>query len=397
MGNRGMLLLTAMLVVAVMGVATSLQAQTFTVGGYAWDMANGPTRVLPVQPSDISSFSFFSSTFLNDQPAFDPNRTLGRIMTGTTGSARFVELGNAVVRKVIQVDWGGKRLPNRAGEDFVVYEVGSPSAPEAFMVAVRKKGESTFSAWRYEFANSFTESYNVFATAFNLSDFGLREGEAIDAILIANLIEADRVDNASGQGNVLVGGGAGFVPLQGPQSNTPSQPYPVDRYDADIVYVAALHDILPPNVSVKGSVTLEDFLGDVTQVPVEVQLSQGGSVVRTQQVSLDSSGTYTLDDVAAGTYDIAFKASHWLRAVVRNVVVTGAADVTGVDVSLLNGDVDGDNEVGLLDLSALVAAFNSVPGDDNWNPDADLDGDGEVGLPDFSVLVRNFGAVGDEL
>lgn len=396
MENRGTLLRTAALIAAAMCLVTSLQAQTFTVGGYQWNMADSPTRVLPIQPSNIGGFNFFSSTFLNDQPTFDANRTLGRLMTGTTGSARFVELGNAVVRKVIQVDWDGKRLPNRAGEDFVVYEVGSPGAPEAFMVAVRKKGETAFSAWRYEFANSYTAGYNVFATAFNLSDFGLQEGETIDAILIANLIEADRVDSASGQGNVYVGGGAGFLPLQGPQSNTPSQPYPVDLYDADIVYVAALHNILPPNVAVRGTVTLEEFLGDVTQVPVEVELRRDGAAVRTEQVSLDANGEYTLSDVPAGTYDVAFKASHWLRTVVRNVVVTGAADVTGVDVTLLNGDIDGDNEISLLDFGALVAAFGSVPGEGNWSAAADLNGDEEVNLLDFGILVRNFGAVGDE-
>ncbi|MDW8290353.1 MAG: dockerin type I domain-containing protein [Armatimonadota bacterium] len=390
------LLFSTALACAALFASLPSPAQTFTVGGYSWDVANGPTRVLPVVPSQVSGFRFFNTTFLNDQPAFDPNKTLGRIMTGTTGVASFVELGDAVTRKTILVDWAGKRLPNRAGEDFVVYEVGSPGAPEAFMVAVRKKGETTFSAWRYEFANSFTASYNVFATAFNLSDFGLQEGDTIDAILIANLIETDRVDAASGQGNVYLGGGAGFVPVQGPQSNTPSQPYPVDRFDADIVYVAALHPILPPNVAIRGTVSLGDFGGDVTQVPVEVELRRDGQTLRTEQVSLDANGRYTLADVPAGTYDIAFKASHWLRAVVRGVVVTGAADVTGVDVSLTNGDVDGDNEVSLLDFGALVAAFGSGPGGDNWNPNADLDGDEDISLLDFGILVQNFGAVGDE-
>ncbi|MCS6831821.1 MAG: hypothetical protein NZ749_14415, partial [bacterium] len=269
-------------------------AQVFSVGGYSWDVANGPTRALPVQPNSISGFNFFSSTFLNDQPGFDPNKTIGRIMTGTTGAARFVELGNSVVRKIILVDWEGKRLPNRAGEDFVVYEVGSAGAPEGFMVAVRKKGSSTFSAWRYEFANSFTGGYNVFATAYNLTDFGLQEGESIDAILIANLIEADRVDSSSGQGNVYPGGGTGFIPLQGPQSETPGQPYPVDRYDADIVYVAALHNILLPGFSISGTVTLTDFGGDVTQVPVDVELRRDGTVVRSAQINLDADGKYTL-------------------------------------------------------------------------------------------------------
>ncbi|MDW8290101.1 MAG: dockerin type I domain-containing protein, partial [Armatimonadota bacterium] len=153
---------------------------------------------------------------------------------------------------------------------------------------------------------------------------------------------------------------------------------------------------LPTTVAIRGRVTLEEFLGDLTRVPVTVELRQGGVALRVVQVNLDAEGNYTIPDVEAGTYDLAFKASHWLRKVVEGVVVTGAADVTGVDVSLVNGDVNGDNEVSLLDFGAFVAAFGSTPGDTVWNPDADLNGDEEVNLLDFGVLVRSFGEVGDE-
>jgi len=112
-------------------------------------------------------------------------------------------------------------------------------------------------------------------------------------------------------------------------------------------------------------------------------------------VNLDASGNYSIPVVLPGTYDLAFKASHWLRVVVPNVTLADA-EVTGVDVSLTNGDVDGDNEVTLFDFGELVAAFGSMPGDSNWNPDADLDGDAEVTLFDFGILVQNFGAIGDE-
>ncbi len=370
-------------------------AQTYSVGGYTWDAGNGVKRVLPVDPSEVSGFRFFDSEFLKDTD-FDRTKTLGWLMSGTSpsGNPRFVELGDSVLRKVILVDWEGMRLPNRPGEDFVVYEVGSQAAPEGFMVAVRRKGDTEFTAWRYEFADTFTTNYLVFATAFNLDDFGLAEGESIDAILIANLIAADRVDNPSGQGNVILGGGSGYVPVQGPLSDAPNQPYPSSRFDSDIVYVGVLHDILPPGFSVSGTVTLGDFGGDVTQVPVDVELRQDGSVVRAETVTLDAQGNYTIIDVEPGDYQIAFKASHWLRVVVPLTV--GNADVSGVDVTLTNGDIDGDNEITLFDFGQLVAAFGSMPGDDNWNPEANLDGDDEVTLFDFGILVRNFGAIGDE-
>ncbi len=147
--------------------------------------------------------------------------------------------------------------------------------------------------------------------------------------------------------------------------------------------------------TVSGTVELQDFAGDRTQVPVTVELRRGGLPVLQQTLTLSFSGTYTLSGLGIGTYDLLFSASHWLRRLVRGVVVAGS-DVSAVDASLINGDIDGDNEVTLFDFGHLVLAFGSVPGDDNWNPNADLDGDEDVSLFDFGILVRNFGATGDE-
>lgn len=153
----------------------------------------------------------------------------------------------------------------------------------------------------------------------------------------------------------------------------------------------------PLGFNVRGKVTLGDFDGVVSTVPVEAQIRAAGSTdpIRTVILTLDDAGNYVIPDVVPGNYDIAFKASHWLRAVARGVQVVNA-DVEGVDVALSNGDIDGDNEVTLFDFGSLVTAFGSGPGDSNWNPDADLDGDTEVTLFDFGILVRNFGMVGEE-
>ncbi len=146
--------------------------------------------------------------------------------------------------------------------------------------------------------------------------------------------------------------------------------------------------------SISGNLELGDYGGDPSLVPVTVELRQNGNVVRAETVHTDQSGNYIIPNVQHGTYDLAFKASHWLRVLVPQITV--ASNVTGVNVALVNGDVDGDNEVTLFDFGELVAAFGSLPGDSNWNPEADLDGDEEVTLFDFGILVRNFGAIGDE-
>ncbi len=148
---------------------------------------------------------------------------------------------------------------------------------------------------------------------------------------------------------------------------------------------------------IMGKVTLGDYSGAPSRVPVEAVLRPWGSLepIRIEALNLDDEGNFTMSGIEPGSYDLALKASHWLRKVVREIRIV-ESDVYIFNVVLTNGDVDGDNEVTLFDFGALVAAFGSMPGDSNWNPEADLDGDAEVTLFDFGVLVRNFGEIGDE-
>ncbi|GIV15495.1 MAG: hypothetical protein KatS3mg022_0930 [Armatimonadota bacterium] len=150
-----------------------------------------------------------------------------------------------------------------------------------------------------------------------------------------------------------------------------------------------------PNVyTISGQVILQDYLADPTDTPVTIELRNPGDTtpLETHIVLLDGNA-YAFSTTRTGTFDVSAKASHWLRQVRGSVSIVGN---TIVNFSLINGDVDGDNEVTLFDFGALVAAFGAVPGGSNWNANADLDGDEEVTLFDFGILVRNFGAIGDE-
>jgi hypothetical protein len=55
------------------------------------------------------------------------------------------------------------------------------------------------------------------------------------------------------------------------------------------------------------------------------------------------------------------------------------------------GDINRDGSVSSLDLSTMMAAWQSTPTDSNWNPRADLNEDGVVGSPDLSLMYRDFG------
>jgi len=191
-----------------------------------------------------------------------------------------------------------------------------------------------------------------------------------------NLINATY--HITGDGRLLLFVVSGQVPAS-PEGT-------IDRLD--VLEIVALN-------TVRGAVTLGDFGGNVAQIPVTFEIRNPGETapIETHVVHPDSTGAYEFNTSLTGTFDVAVKASHWLRQVIPNVALAGTVTL---NFSLVNGDIDGDNEVTLFDFGQLVSAFGSMPGDSNWNPDADLDGDDEVTLFDFGILVRNFGAIGDE-
>lgn len=144
--------------------------------------------------------------------------------------------------------------------------------------------------------------------------------------------------------------------------------------------------------NLSGNVTLLDFEGDITTQPVLITVTDG---IQSWEftTNLDSNGGYSVKVPTTGTFDVRFKADHWLTRAVNGVVVT--TNTQNVNASLINGDVDGDNEIGGGDLSLLASSFLSSLGDDNFNPAADLNGDFEIGSSDLSILAANFLTSGD--
>jgi len=62
-----------------------------------------------------------------------------------------------------------------------------------------------------------------------------------------------------------------------------------------------------------GTITLQNFSGDLSLAPVRIQLSQGGNVV-TQEIKLtENPGQYALMPIAPGTYTLTFAADKFLR------------------------------------------------------------------------------------
>jgi len=110
-------------------------------------------------------------------------------------------------------------------------------------------------------------------------------------------------------------------------------------------------------------------------------------------VTTSTAGTFELESIEPGTYDIGVKGDTTLRRVTGDVVL--AAGPNTVDLgTLLAGDGNNDNVVNFLDLSLLVPTFGTCAGGGAYNAAVDFNGDTCVTFIDLSLLATNFGTGG---
>ncbi|MCS6776655.1 MAG: proprotein convertase P-domain-containing protein [Chloroherpetonaceae bacterium] len=148
-------------------------------------------------------------------------------------------------------------------------------------------------------------------------------------------------------------------------------------------------------VSVQGALQLEEAVDRAQSVTFTFRPAGGGSSFD-RTVTLNSAGEFVLDDILAGEYNVRIKGAKWL-AVSRSLDLRGGnAGSTTFDL-LRAGDANDDNTVDVLDLGALIAAFDAGSGDPNWNAgEADFNCDGVVDVRDLDLLIRNFDASGSD-
>lgn len=149
--------------------------------------------------------------------------------------------------------------------------------------------------------------------------------------------------------------------------------------------------------TVSGTVTLGDY-PDATGVDVVMEIRAVGSTtpILTKTITLsNAAGSYSTQvDIAPGTYDVAFKPSHWLRSIAHSTTFASAA--VSASVSVINGDVDGNNLINTDDYLAYSLAFDTVVGDPGFLPGADLNGDGLITTDDYLIFSANFDIAGED-
>jgi hypothetical protein len=146
-----------------------------------------------------------------------------------------------------------------------------------------------------------------------------------------------------------------------------------------------------PQASLKLKVVLSNYQGDVTKVPVIVYINNAPFTAFP-----DASGNISIPVVESvlnsANYTVAVKATHWLSQQATAVAATGSPAVANLGtVTLLNGDVNGDDFVEDQDYSSMGAAWYTQQGvDANYDARADLNGDGFVEDQDYSILGLNW-------
>ena len=293
----------------------------------------------------------------------------------------------------------GSAVTNSSGVASLAYTVPESAGTGSRTVSVTFEGDTTANPS----SGSGTLSISKATPEIVLDSLTARRGQTVN--LQATLRRQDNGAPISGKTITFKVAGSTVGTASTDGSGIATLPYTVPlsaslgsrilraEFAGDTVYLSAFREasLDVRKVLIQGTVRLGDFAGDVDGLPVAISVAQGSNS-ESLSASLDNSGRFSVETALAGSGSVAVKVTHWLRQRV-SANLSGEASLSW---NLVNGDVDGDNEVTLLDFGALVAAFGSAPGDTHWNANADLDGDEEVTLLDFGILVRNFGTLGDD-
>ncbi len=138
-------------------------------------------------------------------------------------------------------------------------------------------------------------------------------------------------------------------------------------------------------------------------IGVRLELCQGTTHIGTFNGTVAASGSFSVAGVPNGTYDIHVKGGTFLSTKVTTVTILGGAANLGT-LTVIGGDIDGDDAITILDYGHLSNNFDTTSSDPGWTipgtfdslaPETcDLDGDGGVTVFDYFYVANNFDQFG---
>jgi hypothetical protein len=124
----------------------------------------------------------------------------------------------------------------------------------------------------------------------------------------------------------------------------------------------------------------------IASKPVTISLFDAGNVLVTS-VTANPDGTFSLT-APAGTYSVFATASGYLSAQGSTVLTSGGTTSKPV-ISLLAGDIDGNNVIDQFDALTIGMSYNTaIPAS------ADLNNDGTINVLDLELVAQNYRASG---
>lgn len=140
---------------------------------------------------------------------------------------------------------------------------------------------------------------------------------------------------------------------------------------------------------ITGQIQLRDYIGDVTAVPIDIEIRLPFALTPLYEFSvlLSSNGGFIVhvpSSLANGTYNLFANGSPFVRR--RRSFTLAGSQVSGVNLSLPNGDVNDSTEVDAADIDEVIAAFGAT-----GNIVGDVDGSLEVDAADIDIVIANFG------
>lgn len=152
------------------------------------------------------------------------------------------------------------------------------------------------------------------------------------------------------------------------------------------------YDELSVGSTIEGSVAWNTGCGIR---PAVLQLYNPGSTFLAHQynVGVFFNGQFLIDQGGAlGTFDVFLKVDGYLRKSIGTQTF-GSANQFSFG-ALTPGDLNGDNQISVVDISLLSISFGKTADDEDFNILADLNCDGNVNVTDISLLGSSFGLVG---
>jgi|GEM_PF-5858450 len=123
-------------------------------------------------------------------------------------------------------------------------------------------------------------------------------------------------------------------------------------------------------------------------IEIDLIFCQNGQQVRSETVTTDINGTFMVNNLLPGSYDVWIK--HGMTLAINQSVTIGLGNNFISFADLVPGDYDNDNDIDPQDVFGLQSKLGLLSTDAGFTTQADFNCDGVIDILDFSILSPNY-------